>query len=459
MEAKILIVDDEPKNVELLEALLKPENYTLVKAENGKEALEYLSHNYVELILLDVMMPGMSGFDVLEEIRKSAADKAVPVIILTALKEREDRLKGLGAGADDFISKPFDKAELVFKVRTQVNLSLLRRQINEKEKLYSMMDLVLEGTAVTDENFNVQQINSKALDMLQLKELKGSLAKFILEKFGHDITKFPESSVFVAGRGETTSAPSFFFSIEYRRVEGGDGEGSSCVFVFKDVTDEHTRNRMKTDFLSLISHKLRTPLTVISGYSKMLESFASDEKLKDMAHAIVSSSQTMENLIKRILYFVEIENRARDGSDELLDIRAIMDVYSAEFKKPYELNLNQDEMSVKYWQKMAAEELISNAFKFNDKPTLELDVKVTEKSLIVEDNGPGMSETNRKKAFDSFYQGYRNSSGNTPGVGLGLSIVKRLAETAGLETRLEITKYGGLRVIVEKKIVIKPAKA
>jgi len=457
MQAKILIVDDEPKNVELLEALLKPENYALVKAENGKEALDYLSGNSVELILLDVMMPGMSGYTVLEEIRKNAETKLIPVIILTALKEREDRLKGLGAGADDFISKPFDKAELVFKVRTQVSLSLLRRQINEKEKLYSMMDLVLEGTAVTDENFNVQQINSKALDMLEVKEITGSLAEFILEKFGHDITKFPGNIPFVAGRRETTSAPPFFFSVEYRRVKGINGDGSSCVFVFKDVTEEHTRNRMKTDFLSLISHKLRTPLTVINGYSKMLEAFSSDDKSKDMARAIVRSSEAMENLIKRMLYFVEIESRVKDGFDELLDIRAIMDAYSAAFKKPYTLNLNQDEMSVKYWQKMAAEEIIGNAFKFNDKKTLELDVRVTEKNLVIEDNGPGISGANREKVFDSFYQGYRSASGNTPGVGLGLSIVKRLAETAGMDTRLEITNQGGLRVIVDKKVSDNPS--
>ncbi len=451
METQILIVDDEHKNIELLEALLGPEGYKLVKAESGEDAILFLSSEVPDLVLLDVMMPGISGFTLLEEIRKNEKTKTLPVILLTALRDREDRIKGIVAGADDFISKPFDKAELVFKVRTQVRLSALRRQINEKEKLLSVMELVLEGTALTDDAFNIQQINLKAIEMLGMKDTSGNLANFLLDKYGHEIDKKMDRGSFIIGRAETTSAPPLFLSGEYRMVNKPGGEKNSYVFVFKDVTEEHTRNKMKTDFLSLISHKLRTPLTVITGYAKMLDAFAPDQKFKDMVQAIVRSSVTLENLIKRILFFVEIDNTAKTGAEIPLDIRGMMDLYSGIYKKPFELMLNQDEINVPYWQKTAIEEIIENAFKFNDKPLLALDVRAGQESVVVEDNGPGISAEEREKVFGTFYQVYRNASGNTPGVGLGLSIVKKLVESSGMSITLEKGKNGGLRTVILKK--------
>ncbi len=120
----ILVVDDQPQDIELLEAHLLPQGYEVVKAENGEEALEKLSGNEVDLVLLDVMMPRMSGFEVLEKIRANKKTRLIPVVMLTMLKETEDRVKALEAGCDDFISKPFDKHELLVRIK-----SLLRIQM------------------------------------------------------------------------------------------------------------------------------------------------------------------------------------------------------------------------------------------------------------------------------------------------------------------------------------------
>ena len=114
----ILVVDDQPQNIELLEAYLVPQGYEIVKAANGEEALEKLSGNQIDLILLDVMMPGMDGFEVTRRVRQDNKHRLLPIILVTALRETEDRVKGIEAGCDDFISKPVDKMELLARVRS-----------------------------------------------------------------------------------------------------------------------------------------------------------------------------------------------------------------------------------------------------------------------------------------------------------------------------------------------------
>lgn len=114
----ILVVDDQVQNVELLEAHLVSQGYDIVTASNGEEALEKLSGAQIDLILLDVMMPGMDGFEVARRIRADDAHRLLPIILVTALRETEDRVKGIEAGCDDFISKPFDKIELLARVRS-----------------------------------------------------------------------------------------------------------------------------------------------------------------------------------------------------------------------------------------------------------------------------------------------------------------------------------------------------
>ena len=114
----ILVVDDQPQNIELLEAYLSPQGYEIIRAANGEEALEKLSGNQIDLILLDVMMPGMDGFEVTRRVRQDATHRLLPIILVTALQETEDRVKGIEAGCDDFISKPIDKTELLARVRS-----------------------------------------------------------------------------------------------------------------------------------------------------------------------------------------------------------------------------------------------------------------------------------------------------------------------------------------------------
>lgn len=121
-KATILIVDDEPKNRSLLEVLLKPEGYLTVTANSGDEALAMVAEKPPDLILLDVMMPGMDGYDVAAKLKANPATRNVPVIMLSALDDRGSKLAGLSAGAEDFLTKPIDRAELWVRVRNLLRL-------------------------------------------------------------------------------------------------------------------------------------------------------------------------------------------------------------------------------------------------------------------------------------------------------------------------------------------------
>ena len=114
----ILVVDDQPQNIELLEAYLVPNGYEIIMATSGEDALRKLSGNQIDLILLDVMMPGMDGFEVARRVRQDNTHRLLPIVLVSSLRETEDRVKGIEAGCDDFLSKPVDKTTLLARVRS-----------------------------------------------------------------------------------------------------------------------------------------------------------------------------------------------------------------------------------------------------------------------------------------------------------------------------------------------------
>src|SRR5712692_1600870 len=120
--AKILIVDDEPFNVDYLQQELEDLGYETISATNGQEALEKVAAEAPDLILLDVMMPVMDGFTACRILKANEATQLIPIIIMTVLGGTEDRIKGIEAGADDFLTKPVDRRELIARIQTAVKL-------------------------------------------------------------------------------------------------------------------------------------------------------------------------------------------------------------------------------------------------------------------------------------------------------------------------------------------------
>jgi len=132
MKSRVLIVDDDRNIVELISLYLEKEGYDTKKAYTGTEAVKLFDRYDPHLILLDIMLPGMDGYDVCKEIRKTSV---VPIIMLTAKGETFDKVLGLELGADDYMVKPFDTKELVARVRAVLRRSQLREENNNKNKL------------------------------------------------------------------------------------------------------------------------------------------------------------------------------------------------------------------------------------------------------------------------------------------------------------------------------------
>ena len=131
MPNKILIVDDEPFNLDLLEQELDEQNYTIERANDGAEALDKVPVFQPDLILLDYMMPKMNGLEVLRRLREDALYKRIPVILLTAKATQEDKVRGLDAGADDYVIKPFDSFELLARVRAMMRIKQMHDTLDE----------------------------------------------------------------------------------------------------------------------------------------------------------------------------------------------------------------------------------------------------------------------------------------------------------------------------------------
>jgi putative two-component system response regulator len=137
---RILIVDDSPQNVQLLEAYLVEAGYEIIAAGSGDEALQKLDgEEQPDLIILDVMMPGLDGYQVCEKIKSSHETQRLPVMMLTALTEIDDKVKGFEAGADEFLSKPIDKMELLLRVKSLLRTKHLNEDLeNARDVIYTL---------------------------------------------------------------------------------------------------------------------------------------------------------------------------------------------------------------------------------------------------------------------------------------------------------------------------------
>ena len=130
--AKILVVDDEPKNVRILQIQLNARGYTVYTAADGLEALDAVEKEMPDLILLDINMPKMDGFEVVNRIRSNEATEFIPIVMITALRDtRENRIKSIEAGADDFIEKPFDSLEVLARVRSLLRIKHYQDRLAE----------------------------------------------------------------------------------------------------------------------------------------------------------------------------------------------------------------------------------------------------------------------------------------------------------------------------------------
>ena len=146
----ILIVDDTRENIELLKAVLESRNYEVQTASSGAQALAAIKQSVPDLVVLDVMMPEMSGYEVCQAIRQDPITALLPVVMLTALDPALEKIKGLEAGADDFLSKPLNQAELLIRIESLLRISNMRKELQDK---------------VSEQNIEIEDLNNRMLTL------------------------------------------------------------------------------------------------------------------------------------------------------------------------------------------------------------------------------------------------------------------------------------------------------
>ncbi|HXE96387.1 MAG TPA: response regulator [Dongiaceae bacterium] len=166
----ILVVDDQLHNIKLLEGFLVRQEYEVIPAESGEEALGKLSVNQVDLILLDVKMPVMSGFEVLAKLRADKETQRIPVVMITAHDEHEARVKSFESGCDDFISKPFDQYELIARVKSLLRIKFLNDEVDEaREFAENVINTVREPLLSLDQDLRVVTASRSFYEFFKVK--------------------------------------------------------------------------------------------------------------------------------------------------------------------------------------------------------------------------------------------------------------------------------------------------
>src|SRR5574337_1459097 len=160
----ILVVDDQEVNTLLVETILAPQGYEIMAASNGEQALELVAAQPPDLILLDIIMPGLDGFDVCARLKEDERTRLIPIVMVTSLSDLLDRIRGIDVGADDFLTKPFHPAELSARVRSLLKLKQFTDELEDAEEVLCTLALSVEAKdAYTDGHCERLSLYSVAL--------------------------------------------------------------------------------------------------------------------------------------------------------------------------------------------------------------------------------------------------------------------------------------------------------
>ncbi|MFH1441506.1 MAG: response regulator [Candidatus Omnitrophota bacterium] len=448
---KILCVDDEKLNLKLLKSILEPEGYEVWGVESGEAALAQAAEVFPDLILLDIMMPKMNGFEALRKLRADEKTRVIPVVMVTALVETEDRVKALKAGCDDFISKPFDKTELLARVKSILKISYYRRQLDERDKFKAVLDEMSDGIAICGPDWVIKDSNAAVLKYLNISDPADvNLAEIIFNNYSVSITKEKLMDLTIArktfdiSRGESEKTKALCLEANLDVVKNPSGEISSIVFAVRDVTQARREEFVKQDFLGMITHKLLTPLTIIRGDIALLQDGLCGlltDKQKETIDAASKHSFLLILLVEKLLGFNILYSQKLDQLKETIELKSYLPVITnlmikcAENKK-VELNVDCQEdvkleMNKVYFDQVMGN-LIENAIKFNDKDAAKISIVVKKVSGKIEisviDNGPGIPNEEYERIFEMFCQVEKYFTGQVKGAGLGLAVVKKLIE-------------------------------
>ena len=365
--ASVLIVDDTIYNIQLLSLMLNKQGYRVEKATSGTEALESANQLLPDIILLDIRMPDIDGYEVCKRLKANPVTKDIPVIFISSIEESTDKVEAFSVGGVDYISKPFQLIEVLARIETHLRLCLLQKKLQEQNE--------------------------------QLQ--------------------------------------------------------SSALVLSRSLEQERKLSQMKSDFISVVSHEFRTPLTTIQSASELLEYYEwTKEEQVEQLHQIQSEVKHMTDLMEDVLFLSRANANKAKLNITKFDLADFCKRLLVQMKKTFAENYTlhsflhilpneiaiqnfhiENELpivSVNMDEKLLRQiitNLITNAIKYSHqnttiefKVTVDFSVSSPNVSFVISDRGIGIPEEDLEHLFSAFHRG--KNVGILPGTGLGLSIVK-----------------------------------
>jgi len=458
-QSTILIVDDQLTAREVLKGLLMGRGYHLVLASDGPDALKKAAQFMPDLILLDVMMPGMDGFEVCTQLRANPLLAEVSVIMVTALDDYESRLRGFEAGADDFISKPFDDLELEARVKTITKLNRYRRLHKERVKVNWMVEKSEDGYLMINQHDQILYANQQArrylcLPMDEDEPIQATFLEIARQPYHYDpehawakwpTPLSPNQPPRHLVRPESSTAHAFWLQVDTLKLPAGpDGE---WMVHLRDVTTQMTLRQRVWQFEQMVSHKLRTPLQgMVAGLELLEEEGVTEinEIISDLFELVFESTQRINREVEGILQYVNAPNLIEASTAfDLTQVEPIIKQISRDLGLTNVVLSDKTELT---HSKIALpqpaievilRELLHNAQKFHPQHTPALEINLyylnnkSQIQLQISDDGLTLSPEELTQIWTPYYQVDKYLTGQVQGMGLGLSRVALLIKSVG----------------------------
>lgn len=476
----ILIVDDKPENIFSLKKILEVNNFEVDSALSGEEALKKILKNSYALIILDVQMPGMDGFEVAEIISGYSKSKDIPIIFLSAVNINKRFItKGYASGGIDYITKPIDPDILLLKVKTFSRLYEQTRELNDIQKTLRE-EIEFRKQAQMELKERVQELRStlETIPQIAFTAKHDGTIEFVNQQwfnFTDNEESFPPShpeDVDIQERWDEAVTDGVPLNMETRikRVKDQEyychllratpiKEGDKVVKwvgTFTDIEEQKKAEKRKDEFLSIASHELKTPLTSIKAYMQLLERSIGDDLNTDnydiskYLRRTQSQLDKLHSLIVDLLDISKIEsgkmvfNKKPFFFGPLIDsaleiIRQTNPDYKIIRKGTDNPEILGDEMRVE----QVLVNYLTNAIKYSpDDKEIIVETKITADSHIkitVTDKGVGIPAEKKDDIFKKFYRVEENSH-RFQGLGIGLyicsEIIRRHNGTFGVESEV-----------------------
>ncbi|OQY31328.1 MAG: hypothetical protein B6243_08610, partial [Anaerolineaceae bacterium 4572_5.2] len=279
----ILIADDNHDNIHLLERRLRNENYIFYTALDGQETLDQVEQVSPDLILLDVNMPVMNGFEVCRRLRDNEATRSIPVIIITAAKTSiDDQITGLGLGADDYITKPFNSRDLIARVERKLQVKALEDELRrQKEEMSAVLLSAADAILRIDANKRIQFCNPAARRLFNCTTSPTNLRYDDIcsncpgLKMGFKQIK-PGASKQTAGyEVEMDDGKTIFINVS--AISASNQQHDGWVLVLHDISRLKEIDRLKSNIIANAAHDLKNPLSSAILYAEMLVESIADQ--------------------------------------------------------------------------------------------------------------------------------------------------------------------------------------